>query len=149
MSERHALRPRDVAALWGCSERHVRNLIRDGKLSAFRLGEKLVRITPDAIREFEQCQSFEPSNTEANGPSNGMRAGSVTAPAYALATTPIVLTFSKVWSHVPAPYHIQKRSWPSEHAEPEEQSLPTCSENPAGAVAQRRPESTFSGPSRP
>ena len=30
-----------------------------------------------------------------------------------------------------APHHIQKRSWPSEHTEPEEQSLPTCSENPA------------------
>src|SRR5580693_3965607 len=30
-----------------------------------------------------------------------------------------------------APHHIQKRSWPSEHTEPGEQSLPTCSENPA------------------
>ena len=99
MSERYALRPRDVAALWGCSERHVRNLIRNGKLSAFRLGEKLVRITPDAIREFEQCQSFEPSNIEANGPSNGMRRESATAPASALTTTPTVLLFSKPSRH--------------------------------------------------
>src|SRR5580700_3685686 len=30
-----------------------------------------------------------------------------------------------------APYHVPKRSSPSEHTEPEEQSLPTCSENPA------------------
>ena len=36
-----------------------------------------------------------------------------------------------VWCPSLALHHIQKRSWPSEHTEPGEQSLPTCSENPA------------------
>jgi hypothetical protein len=44
-----------------------------------------------------------------------------------------------------APHHIHKRSCPSEHTEPEEQSLQTCSKNPAVERCQRRPESTFSG----
>jgi hypothetical protein len=34
------------------------------------------------------------------------------------------LDIATVWCLCSAPYHIQKRSWPSEHAEPEEQSLP-------------------------
>lgn len=40
-----AYTPRMLSERWECSERHIRNLIRDGKLRAFRLGEKLIRIT--------------------------------------------------------------------------------------------------------
>lgn len=56
MIERLAYSPRDLAARWQCSERHIRNLINRGELPYFQLGGKLVRITPDAVREFEQCR---------------------------------------------------------------------------------------------
>jgi excisionase family DNA binding protein len=38
---------------WGCSERHIRNLVAAGELRAFRLGRKLLRITSDAVEEFK------------------------------------------------------------------------------------------------
>jgi excisionase family DNA binding protein len=46
--------PKAVAERWQCSERHVRNLISAGQLRAFRLGGKLLRITSDAVEEFQQ-----------------------------------------------------------------------------------------------
>lgn len=41
--------PRTLAARWGCSERHIRNMIQRGELAAFRLGQKLVRIPAEAV----------------------------------------------------------------------------------------------------
>jgi excisionase family DNA binding protein len=49
--------PRMVAERWGCSEGHVRNLIRDNKLPVFRVGAKLVRIPLAAVEEFERRAS--------------------------------------------------------------------------------------------
>jgi excisionase family DNA binding protein len=49
--------PRTLAARWLCSERHVRNLIRDGQLPFFRLGGKLLRIPAAAVEEFERRNS--------------------------------------------------------------------------------------------
>ena len=49
-----ALRPKDVAERWQCSERHIRNLIREGRLQFFRLGAKLIRIPPEAVEEYER-----------------------------------------------------------------------------------------------
>src|SRR5579872_2694452 len=54
--------PASLADEWGCSAQHVRNLIDGGKLRAFRLGDKLLRIPADAKREFE-CRA----NTESDG----------------------------------------------------------------------------------
>jgi excisionase family DNA binding protein len=49
--------PRTLADRWSCSERHVRNLIETGELQAFRLGEKLLRISEEAVREFERAKA--------------------------------------------------------------------------------------------
>ncbi|WP_424981613.1 excisionase family DNA-binding protein [Maritalea sp. S77] len=45
--------PDTLAKRWGCSGKHVRNLIDRGELRFFRLGSKLIRIPADAVREFE------------------------------------------------------------------------------------------------
>jgi excisionase family DNA binding protein len=47
--------PATLAERWGCSARHVRDLIAEGQLEAFRLGDKLLRIKPEAVEAFE-CQ---------------------------------------------------------------------------------------------
>lgn len=41
--------PASLAEEWACSERHVRNLIATGELEAFRLGEKLLRISEQVV----------------------------------------------------------------------------------------------------
>jgi excisionase family DNA binding protein len=51
-----ALSVHDVAVRWGCSDRHVRSLIADGRLQSFRLGHKLIRVPMSAVEEFERCQ---------------------------------------------------------------------------------------------
>jgi excisionase family DNA binding protein len=50
-----ALRPKEVAERWKCSERHVYKLIANGSLDAFRIGGRLWRITEGAVEEFEKC----------------------------------------------------------------------------------------------
>jgi excisionase family DNA binding protein len=44
--------PASLAAEWQCSANHIRNLINNGELRAFRLGGKLLRIPADAVEEF-------------------------------------------------------------------------------------------------
>jgi excisionase family DNA binding protein len=51
-----AYTPRTLADRWNCSERHVRNMIADGELPAFRLGGKLLRIRSEDVEKIE-CQS--------------------------------------------------------------------------------------------
>jgi excisionase family DNA binding protein len=42
----------EVAKLWGVSAKHVRNLIRRGKLVAFWAGHNIYRISEDALGEY-------------------------------------------------------------------------------------------------
>jgi excisionase family DNA binding protein len=51
-----ALRPIDVAERWRCSQAHVRTLIRSGKLPAFKIGNKLLRVSLSAVEEYERRQ---------------------------------------------------------------------------------------------
>lgn len=44
--------PATLAERWSCSERHVRNLIRDGRIAAFRVGT-LWRISAAEVERFE------------------------------------------------------------------------------------------------
>lgn len=46
---------RSLAARWGCSDGAVRNLIRNGALSHFRIGD-LIRIPAEEVARFE-CRS--------------------------------------------------------------------------------------------
>lgn len=68
--------PATLAKRWECSEKHVRSLIKDGKLGAFRLGGKLFRIKASDVERFE-CQNGELPDYEENMPSrsNGMERG--------------------------------------------------------------------------
>lgn len=45
-----------LAAYWGCSPDVIYALIREGRLRAFKLGGKLIRIRPDDVEHFE-CQN--------------------------------------------------------------------------------------------
>ncbi|WP_409564296.1 helix-turn-helix domain-containing protein [Methylobacterium sp. J-076] len=47
--------PKEVAAEWGCSEQHVRNMVNRGELGHFRLGGKLLRIPRSAMDEVERA----------------------------------------------------------------------------------------------
>ncbi|MFD9897496.1 hypothetical protein [Mesorhizobium sp. NPDC059025] len=49
--------PKMLADAWHCSERHIRNLIESGELKAFKLGEKLLRITTNEAELFRQRNS--------------------------------------------------------------------------------------------
>src|SRR5690554_2527640 len=57
MSAARPMTPDQVAEIWGCSPNHVRNLIHRGELRAFRLGRRLIRIPPDALEDYEKCQT--------------------------------------------------------------------------------------------
>lgn len=58
--------PETLADRWQCSPRHVRNMIRDGRLPGFRLGGKLLRIRAGDVEEFEQCQNGDSDAIEAS-----------------------------------------------------------------------------------
>lgn len=47
--------PKEVAAEWGCSEQHVRNVVIRGEPGHFRLGGKLLRIPRSAVDEVERA----------------------------------------------------------------------------------------------
>jgi excisionase family DNA binding protein len=52
--------PEDLAAAWGCTPNHVRQLAKSGRLRAFRVGS-LYRFTAAAVADFGQSQSaFNP-----------------------------------------------------------------------------------------
>jgi excisionase family DNA binding protein len=63
-----------LAKRWSCSPRTVRNLFATGKLPAFRLGGKLLRISQAAIERFEQCQNIDSSASEESSLSHGTKA---------------------------------------------------------------------------
>ena len=53
MSHPNVYIPETLADRWQCSPRHIRNMIRDGRLPSFRLGGKLLRIRARDVEEFE------------------------------------------------------------------------------------------------
>lgn len=58
--------PKTLAQRWQCSERHVRTMIATGELPSFRLGDKLVRIRGEDVRNMEsviQCDQ-QPFNNK-------------------------------------------------------------------------------------
>ncbi len=60
-------RPYSVATLaerWGCSRRHVSNLIRKGALQSFRVGA-LLRVRPEEVERYE-CGTGSPSINEGS-----------------------------------------------------------------------------------
>lgn len=70
MTHQYAYRPEDVAKLWGCSSRQIRNMINSGQLEAFRVG-KLLRITPAAVEEYERRNTVSVNSEENTAPSVG------------------------------------------------------------------------------
>lgn len=65
--------PPMLAKRWGCSERHIRNLINEGKLGCFRLGGKLVRIRHSDVEAAEKAFAEDapvPDETPSKDPAN-------------------------------------------------------------------------------
>ncbi len=48
-----------LAERWGTSDTFVYDQIKAGRLRAFRLGGKLIRIRPDAVDEYEKAGEIE------------------------------------------------------------------------------------------
>lgn len=63
MTERRAYTPRTLAERWECSERHIYNLVREGKLRSFRAGT-LIRFNPDDVLEYERGRDRPVSSYE-------------------------------------------------------------------------------------
>jgi excisionase family DNA binding protein len=61
--------PATLAAEWQCSAQHVRNLIDNGELRAFRLGGKLLRIPAEAVTEFLCRKDTLSGSSKANAAS--------------------------------------------------------------------------------
>ncbi len=59
--------PETLAVRWQCSPRHIRNMIRDGRLPGFRLGGKLLRIRARDVEEHERCQNTDSADIETSG----------------------------------------------------------------------------------
>lgn len=81
--------PESLADRWGCAPQHVRALVRQGKLQAFRLGGKLIRISALEVERFENpCQATdtESHRSEASSLSSGTRTAADSAVVSALAT---------------------------------------------------------------
>ncbi len=55
----NCLTPEQLAVRWHCSSNTIRNLIVSGKLDAYRVGKKLLRIPAAAVEEYEQCMTFK------------------------------------------------------------------------------------------
>ena len=60
--------PKTLAAEWGCCANHVRNLVKSGELKGFRLGDKLLRIRAEDVRDYE-CRTRLGSSTESSSSS--------------------------------------------------------------------------------
>lgn len=68
----HVFTPATLAKRWECSERHVRNLISNGTLGFFRVGEKLIRIREADVEMYEKCLSGDLHGLQENSVSHGM-----------------------------------------------------------------------------
>ena len=65
----------ELAERWGCSHAHVRKLVEDGRLRAFRIG-KLWRVRGDAVDEFEtQAAVPKPGPDAPAGPDGVVQSG--------------------------------------------------------------------------
>ncbi|WP_425291493.1 helix-turn-helix domain-containing protein [Aquamicrobium lusatiense] len=72
MSRATVYTPAMLAERWACSESHVRNLIAQGRLPAFRLGGKLIRIRASDVESYE-CQTGESPDCAENTALHGMK----------------------------------------------------------------------------
>ena len=59
------LSPKEVAARWNCSARHVRRLCAGGELPAMRLGASSWRISVSAVEAYEAAQQTGAPKTDA------------------------------------------------------------------------------------
>ncbi|MCW0235304.1 MAG: helix-turn-helix domain-containing protein [Ferrovibrio sp.] len=53
MNTQKPFSPETLAERWGCSSRHVRTLLKSGKIKGFQLGGKLWRISAAEVERIE------------------------------------------------------------------------------------------------
>jgi excisionase family DNA binding protein len=56
--------PDTLAERWACSGETVRQLVKRGALRGFRVG-RMIRITRDAVEEYERCQTSKSDDCAA------------------------------------------------------------------------------------
>lgn len=70
-----ALTVQMVAARWGTSDTFVYDQIKSGRLSAFKLGNKLIRIKPEAVDQYEQNGAVESAQSDFSNPAGEVPVG--------------------------------------------------------------------------
>jgi excisionase family DNA binding protein len=75
-----------LAERWDCSEAQIRSMVRTGKLAAFTLGGKLIRIPAEEVDKWEMC--LNSSGTGENSPSASLSTEHDTAAALGPMTSP-------------------------------------------------------------
>ena len=63
--------PEQIAQRWGCDAKTVRNMLNDGALTGFRVGQKLWRIRAEKLEEYELCQTGASHDSGENSQSLG------------------------------------------------------------------------------
>jgi excisionase family DNA binding protein len=76
------LTPEEVAERWKCEVQLVRRCCRAGTLKSFRVG-KLLRIRPEWVAEFEQCQITDSGDCTESSSASGKKAENAAAIALA------------------------------------------------------------------
>lgn len=55
-----------LAERWGCSKQHIYDLIDEGKLRTFSLGDKLTRIAAEEVARWEASTTRQPTDSESS-----------------------------------------------------------------------------------
>jgi excisionase family DNA binding protein len=55
--------PKMLAQRWGCSRQYIHTLLQQGRLKSFRLGERLVRISAEEVKRWEEQSSIAQTET--------------------------------------------------------------------------------------
>jgi excisionase family DNA binding protein len=71
---------------WGCSERTIRNMLKEGKLRSFVVGGTLIRISHEEVEKWETNQNL--SGTEENSQSASPKTDADSAVRLARMTLP-------------------------------------------------------------
>ncbi len=53
----HALTVHDLTVRWKCPRRTIYEAIREGRLHAFRVGKRWLRVTVDEVERFEKAEA--------------------------------------------------------------------------------------------
>ncbi|WP_417795876.1 helix-turn-helix domain-containing protein [Terasakiella pusilla] len=72
MLNKRPFTPKELAKRWQCSEKHIRDLARNGELPCFKVG-RMYRFTAHDIEAYECKSNFTEANTTPSGDKTAKR----------------------------------------------------------------------------